>query len=245
MEFTYNSYIQMISLLRESGYCISDYDNWKSVKHPVILRHDIDTSIESALQMAEIEAENNIQSTYFVLLSSDLYNVLSANNAKKIFEIRKLGHEVGLHFDEAQYPSDYGNVDAIKRDIIGEIKLISDIMGDSISKFSYHRPSKEILAANISIPGVINSYGDVFFQEFKYLSDSRHRWREPVEEIIEEKKFDKLHILTHAFWYENENVGIQERIYSFINHANVERYMIMKENISDIDSIIKYSDVVK
>ena len=39
------------------------------------------------------------------------------------------------------------------------------------------------------VPGMINGYGKVYFKEFKYLSDSRRWWREPVEEIIESGQY--------------------------------------------------------
>ena len=41
----------------------------------MISRHDIDYSIEKAVELAALEAEENVKSTYFVLLSSEFYNL--------------------------------------------------------------------------------------------------------------------------------------------------------------------------
>ena len=77
MEFTYASYKNMLHLLREEGYVITDYHECNSYHEEdiVILRHDIDCSIEKAVKMAELENGMGVCSTYFVLVSSEFYNV--------------------------------------------------------------------------------------------------------------------------------------------------------------------------
>ena len=101
-----------------------------------------------------------------------------------------------------------------------------------------------ILDADLTIPGIINSYGSEFFKGFKYISDSRRRWREPVEEIVDSGEFQRLHILTHAFWYEQEEVDIHQSVRTFVNHANEERYRTMSDNITDIGSIMDLNEVL-
>lgn len=101
-----------------------------------------------------------------------------------------------------------------------------------------HRPSKLVLESDLKIDGLINSYGSTFFKEFKYLSDSRRRWREPAEEIIKSEEFNRLQILTHAFWYDEKECDIHDSVFQFINSANYERYQSMKENITDLESIM-------
>ena len=99
------------------------------------------------------------------------------------------------------------------------------------------------LEADLQIPGMVNSYGQTFFHDFKYLSDSRHRWREPVEDIIRGGEYDRLHILTHAFWYHEEDQDITESVGDFIRSANAERYAQMLENITDLPLIIERKDI--
>lgn len=102
-----------------------------------------------------------------------------------------------------------------------------------------HRPSRWILESGIEFENIINSYSKTFFSDFKYLSDSRMHWREDVMDIICEKKFDKLHILTHPFWYSDAAENMKYKVSSFINNANQERYEEMKDNIRDLDEILK------
>lgn len=107
-----------------------------------------------------------------------------------------------------------------------------------------HRPSRETLEADYAFPGIVNSYGKTFFRDFKYLSDSRRRWREPVLDIIRSGEFDRLHILTHAFWYHEAEEDISRAVGNFVRSANRERYWQMMENITDLPSILREEDVL-
>ena len=205
------------------------------------MRHDIDYSVEKSLTLAKIENENSVTSTYFVLLTSDFYNVFSKKNVEILQRIRELGHDVGLHFDEAIYPK--LSACEIRDAIIREARILSKALEFDVNCVSMHRPSKGVLEANLEIPGLINSYGTKYLKEFKYLSDSRRRWREPVEEIVNSGNYARLHILTHAFWYNDFENSLHDTIKSFIDHACIERYHSMSDNITDISSIISREEI--
>lgn len=237
MKFTYSAYRELLSLFREWGYAIRNYYTYLDAPRCVILRHDIDNSLDQAVKLAELEAEENVRSTWFVLLRTDFYNVFSKASKEALDRIHSLGHEIGLHFDEASYVPTL-KPDEVVEKIIKECGLLSALLGTQVSTVSMHRPSKSTLEANYQIPGVVNSYGRTFFQDFKYLSDSRRRWRETVEEIIRSGEYDRLHILTHAFWYHEEEEDISMTVGNFIRSANQERYQQMAENITDISSVL-------
>ncbi len=117
-------------------------------------------------------------------------------------------------------------------------------VGTQVSAVSMHRPSRAILDADIHIPDMINSYGKKFFREFKYLSDSRRHWREPVEEIIDSAEYDRLHILTHPFWYSEKEYDMHRAVAGFINSGNLQRYQQMERNITDLESIMGREEVL-
>lgn len=239
MEFTYRGYEQLIYSLKESEYKFADYHDYENYPRCVILRHDIDNSIEKSIQLAELEAELRVKSTYFVLMTSDFYNVASKKSLEGLQKIQMLGHEIGLHFDEMAYVELDNVIGAIKK----EVGILSDILGTPITTVSMHRPSQTTLDANYEIPGMINSYSKTFFNDFKYLSDSRRRWREPVLDIIKSAQYDRLHILTHAIWYNEVEEDIHDTIKDFVTSANQERYYLEKENIKDIESILDISEI--
>lgn len=242
MEFTYTAYRALLDLLRQGGYAFTDYHDYQTHPRCVILRHDIDNSLSQALRLAEIEAEEGVKSTWFVLLRTDFYNPASAASQKTLRRIRELGHEIGLHFDEIAYAGEGGisshATSTAAELIVHEAGILADICGCPISTVSMHRPSRATLEADLKIPGMVNSYGQTFFHDFKYLSDSRRRWREPVEDIIRGGEYDRLHILTHAFWYHEQEQDIAASVGTFVRAANAERYEQMMENITDLPSIL-------
>lgn len=242
MEFTYSSYEHLIRLLFDSGYEISTYKNWEKAKRCAILRHDIDNDIEKALELAKVEQELEVKSTFFVLVTSDFYNVFSAKSERLLRAIADCGHELGLHFDEVRYPDIKTPEDARER-ILGEAQLLSLAVGKPVDIVSMHRPSKMMLEADLEIPGMINSYGQIYFKGFKYLSDSRRRWREPVEDIVKAKTYERLHILTHAIWYNENEMDIHDSISAFVNAGNMQRYKAEQENITDLQSIMDIKEV--
>lgn len=133
--------------------------------------------------------------------------------------------------------------ESIVQNIVKECGLLSAFLETPVSTVSMHRPSKATLEADFQIPGVVNSYGKTFFRDFKYLSDSRRRWREPVLDIIESGTYDRLHILTHPFWYHEGQQSIQETVSTFVHSANRERWRQLAENITDINSILKEDEL--
>lgn len=235
MEFTYLAYQHLIELLKKNEYQIINYEEYNNYDKTAILRHDIDMNITKALEMAKVEAELGVKSTYFVLLTSDFYNPFSKKNQAMLQEIRELGHTIGLHFDEVRYEGSETRVEQIEK----EIGLLEQCLECEVTTVSMHRPSQETLDANLVIRQgkVINSYGTEFFHDFKYVSDSRRRWRENVYSIVESNEFTRLHILTHPIWYNQVEIKMRDSLKEFVFSATDERYNTLTENIRDLQEV--------
>ena len=57
----------------------------------LILRHDVDLSLEAAVALAEVEAEAGAWSTWFLMTRSVFYNLASAEGERTIARLRELG----------------------------------------------------------------------------------------------------------------------------------------------------------
>ena len=68
----------------------------------MILRHDVDLSLDAAVRMAELEHDAGATATYFLMTESVFYNLDSSEGVAAIERLRALGHRVGLH---AVYPN--------------------------------------------------------------------------------------------------------------------------------------------
>ena len=232
--FTYSFYKDLIHQIKRNDYTITDYfDNCD--KKRCILRHDIDFSIEKSLTFAKLEHELGVKSTYFVLLKTNFYNPLSKESISMLKEIISLGHDIGLHFDEKSYDEN----DNLVSKIVEEAKILSNQLNYELKVVSMHRPSTKSIDADFQIPNMVNSYSKYFFKSFKYISDSRKNWKENPFEIVESGKYNHLHILTHAFWYHDEETTIKSDIVSFINKSQDERIVFLKDNLRDFDDILK------
>jgi hypothetical protein len=165
------------------------------------MRHDIDVDVDAALRLARLERQVNSQmkATYFVLLTSEFYNVFAKRSLEGLVSIAGLGHELGLHFDETKYPE--ASSDSLVDAMHEEASTLGRALGIEVKTVSMHMPSKRTLDANYDLGTLVNSYSARFFREFKYLSDSKMHWREDAETIIKSHQYDNLHLLTHAFWY--------------------------------------------
>lgn len=239
MEFTIKGYIQLLELLRDKGYNFCFYNESDLLEKCVILRHDVDLSIEKALQMAIIENSLGVKSTYFLLLSTNFYNVFSKQSFDKLQQIKNLGHEIGLHFDEKRY--NISTIDEMKIYIEFELDILGKLLNDKVKVLSMHRPSKFILESDIQLDPIINSYSSKYFNKMKYISDSRMHWREDPMETIKSNEFNKFHILTHPFWYSAESETIEFKLQDFIKKALCERYDNLNDSITSFDQLIDRS----
>jgi len=241
MNFTYKSYEELLSLIRDNNYEICSYETYQRSDCCAILRHDVDLSLEKSLLFAELEYKNNVQATYFILLSSGFYNIFDKKAYEMIKSISDMGHDIGLHFDEARYP--ITNKEELIKHVEKEIFFMSEALEMEIKTVSMHRPSKLILDGDIGFDRVINSYSHVFFNEFKYLSDSGMCWREEVLGIIRSNTYDRLHILTHPIWYSETEASKKERLYRFMRAQNRKTYNNMKDNISNLEEVLPIIDL--
>lgn len=208
--FSYREYQEIIEIIKHSGKQATFKEAYTRERY-IIMRHDVEFSVERAYNLARLENENHFNSTYFFQISNNSYNLLSKKNINMVKEIHDMGHEVGLHF--------HLNGLEKEEDIVSEIKTELAIMNAKLNfkvdSFSIHRPSSVVLGYNIKLPGIINAYQDEFFSyvedmqtnvpEIKYLSDARHRWNYnlfPDEMTLNSN--DKIQILTHPYTWTQE-----------------------------------------
>lgn len=245
MQFTYEAYMEMLKKLNRKGYDFKNYNNWRETDHSVILRHDVDMSLEKAVLLSEIEKSafpEGVQATYFVLVSTNFYNIHSLDSKKQIRQIIRNGGIIGLHFDETQYA--VSNETEMQKYVCEETKLLSDAAGEAVNVVSMHRPSEKFLSSEMEFPGIINSYGEAYFKSMKYLSDSRRHWRENVDAITEAGLYPRLHILTHPFWYTREQeIPMKETLESAVLHASLRYYDNLDSNFRDLDTELKRSEI--
>lgn len=222
MEFSYQGYFDLIHAILDAGYEITGYHDWKEKKNPCIIRHDIDFSLEKALEFAKVEYKQGIKATYFVLLTTDMYNAMSKESEKMIRQFIQMGHDVGFHFDETRYSEmdDMVRGGGIFKKIAFEKEILEQIIGTEVKSVSMHQPSKQFLESDLVIPGMINSYSKEFFINFKYCSDSMRVWHTDIQKDLETRKHARLHILTHPIWWANKEISKEDTLRNLLKDKN-------------------------
>lgn len=202
--FSRATYVALLKTLEESGYRFSTFSEEANGKHKdksekwCLLRHDIDISMDFAVDMARIEHQVGASSTYFVMLRSPMYNLMSRHCSEALMQLVDLGHDIGLHFDAG---CSRRKGFKLEDDIKFEIDMLSGLVGKRVSAFSFHQPSEEALRLRVEIPRVINTYHPDHLSGYKYISDSNRVWREinPFELVAQ--GFEKTQLLIHPIWW--------------------------------------------
>jgi peptidoglycan/xylan/chitin deacetylase (PgdA/CDA1 family) len=180
--------------------------------------------------IAQIEAEEEVRATYFVLLHSDYYNLLDQDATACIREILALGHDLGLHFDCQYY--EIQSSEQLAAMLQWEQKILIEIYGQEPRAFSFHNPTPAILAySDWQYAGLINTYADYFRTQVGYCSDSNGYWRfRRLEDVLKEEKEARLQVLTHpAVWSETMQ-SPKERVYRCID-AQAHRLKISYDQL--------------
>jgi len=183
--FELTHYRELLDAAKAGGYRFATFEA-EPQPGDVLLRHDVDLSLEAALELARLEQEAGARATYFLMTESVFYNLDSALGRDTLRELRSLGHAVGIH---GVYP-----------------RASRDDRFDAV--LAWHNPDPEYM--NEPVSGFVNVMQPPWFTKGKYRSDSNQHWREgcPHEEL-RAGTFEWLQLLTHPeIWvYEGRTMG--------------------------------------
>lgn len=208
--FSYDDYKEIIRIMKSTGL-YTDYKHALTRDKFVLMRHDVEYSVERAYLLSKVEESMDFTSTFFFQWTNNNYNILSRRNMDMIRDMHERGQNIGLHFAL----NGLTDMEAIKKQIVKEIDMLSEMCGFKIDTFSFHRPSKDVLRENIKLPGIINAYQDDFFTfaeevtpdtkvNVKYMSDANHIWRYGYPDETNIRGNDKVQVLVHPFaWHKS------------------------------------------
>ena len=208
--FSLQHYRSLLEAASTGGYHWSTFAQ-EPQPGDLLLRHDVDLSLEAAVQMAELEAEVGARATYFLMTQSVFYNLGSSEGRRALNRLRELDHGVGLH---AVWPG---------------VEL--DDRFDAV--IAWHNPDPDYMSDLVD--GVVNVMQEPYFDPDHYRSDSNQRWRHGCpHEDLREGRFEWLQLLIHPeIWvYPGETMG--ETMAAMLDAERDRRRELLAEDRIDL-----------
>ena len=248
-DMTRSNYEQLL-IHAKKNYQFCNYKNFRKYQKFILWRHDIDVSAKHARELAEIEAKHKVKATYYVLLHSELYNLLDKHDYGDIKKIIKLGHEIGLHFETGFY--DVKSEKQLVKYLAAEKKFLEEIFGVKIYTFSFHNPDKHSLKFDKpSYAGMINTYSKFFRSRVNYCSDSNGYWRHKrIKQVLCNEKHERLQVLTHPIFWQKKAGFPKNKIWNW-TFEEADRKLISydkllkkcgRKNIGELDDSFRKLD---
>lgn len=172
-------------------------------KNIVVMRHDVDHSIEHAVKFAQWEYDRGYQSTYFLLHSAWYWQHEWGRTVECIQEIAEYGHEIGIHNDavsQAWWEGYRGHelwqqaANILQGELFKLREIVLRVRGTSAHGGT--GPVANIDLWNNCLLPSFDLFYEAYFQSRKwnsFISDNRGQWRAPM--IHHEDR--QTHMLLH------------------------------------------------
>ena len=191
------SYLNFINKLKKF-YNFKYFDEKINNNNNIILRHDVDYDLDYALNIAKLNNKLRIKSTFFVLLRSNFYNLISPHSINILKHINNLGAKIGLHYNESIYKENF------RKNFLKEIEILENFLNKKVNIISFHRSSIKLLNKKKKYFNFNHTYMSKFTKNIKYYSDSMNQFRFGNPLKSEEFKSKKsMQILLHPIWWQD------------------------------------------
>jgi len=224
-DFTLDNYKRLVGLALEKGFQFISYtDEFEPDRKDILWRHDVEFEPDTALKMAEIEAELGAKATYFFQLHCPYYNLLDPHYTEAFNKIKALGHYVGLHFDSHYYSIE--NESQLNDYITLDKEYFEKVLKVKIDTFSFHNTTPFTQSClEPMYGGLINVYSSHFKQKFNYCGDSLGYWRfDRLEDVLNDESIQHLQVLTHDANWTGKVMSPRKRVKKFVDDQAERAY---------------------
>jgi peptidoglycan/xylan/chitin deacetylase (PgdA/CDA1 family) len=211
-DFQLTDYRRLLQSAIENGYAFLKFPDIGHETGPrsCLLRHDVDSELLACGPMLDVERDLGVQATYFLMIRSTAYNLFSVEASAMVGRMLADGHSIGLHFMGERCSAE--TVDAVAGEVQREARWLEQEFGTKISVVSFHQPTQTILDAQVTIPGLANTYNSSQMGRYFYVSDTNMTWRHhhPVE-IFSRQLYERLQLLIHPMWWTDKPLEIIDK----------------------------------
>jgi len=209
--FELSHYCELLESAKAGGYRFAFFDR-DPEPGDLLLRHDVDLSLDAALRLAVLEREAGAAATYFLMTESVFYNLASREGERALERLRGLGHRVGLH---AVWP---------RRELDGRFDPV----------IAWHNPDPQYMREPTG-DGLANVMEPRFFAPERYRSDSNQHWRSGCpHEALARGEFEWLQLLTHPEIWVYPGATMRETMLSMLDAERERRLQQLADDRIDL-----------
>jgi hypothetical protein len=209
-DFSLEHYRELIEAAQAGAYRFAFFDRAPQ-PGDLLLRHDVDLSLDAALRLAELESELGAPATYFLMTRSLFYNLDSREGERALERLRELGHRVGLH---AIWP------DAERDDRFDPV-------------IAWHNPEQRFMRDEVD--GAVNVMREPWFDPARYRSDSNQHWRSGCpHEDLRDGRFEWLQLLIHPEIWVYPGATMRETMTAMLDAERERRFAQLAEDRIDL-----------
>ncbi len=180
MIFVYKHWEEFCRALREHGLCsVPAREAGRNATTPyLVLKHDVETRVESAYRMAEIEHRYGHRGSYYV----QAYLLRDKNNITLLRRMTEMGHEISYHYD-----------------------VMDACRGDLDAAISEFEVNKELFEENGFPLKTVCQHGNPVVERVGYTSNRDFFRSERVRALYPELSdimvnFAEMHATTYAYY---------------------------------------------
>jgi len=209
-DFSLEGYRELLRAARAGGYKWAGFEQAPG-EGDLLLRHDVDLSLTAAVAMAEVEADEGVWATYFLMTRSVFYNLEARDGEDALARLRELGHRIGHH---AEWP---------QIDLDDRFEPV----------IAWHNPDPNFMWEPID--GASNVMHAPFFDAEHYRSDSNQHWRHgcPCDEL-RNGAFGWLQLLIHPEIWVFEGDTMRQTMDSFLDADRAARLEHLRNDRIDL-----------
>jgi len=220
-QFSLSGYRRILLKASAQGYHFQTFSGYlqEPRKKAILLRHDVDYSLEYALRMASLEYELGVRSTYFVRIHSTRYNLFDRFNYRRLKRLLRWGFEIGVHQEVCNFAQ---NGDDATKLLSREKLVIESILGENVYGVATHLPRLNNLPMTdelIEMTGFKYRPDDeIFNRDAIFVSDSQNYWKKyTLDEVLGVS--DKLLANIHPVWWVGE-ITDDKGLIEFLREGN-------------------------
>jgi hypothetical protein len=201
VDFTVDKYRSLCKAIVDNGYeslkIVDGVEKAVIPEYAILLRHDVDRKPQNALELAKVEHEYGLGSTYYFRM------VPASFNPKIIKEISELGHEIGFHYEcLSKTKGDYQEAIMLFAKELEIFRNLADIKTIAMhgSPFSPYNNLDLWKTYQFSEYGIVGeAYLSIDYRKFAYFTDTGRTWernKHNLRDFVNQDEFVKKPIVS-------------------------------------------------